>query len=139
MINKSIPCPAIPYESLPSSLKRAREARLMSDHPQHQLGAVIIQKNKIISFGANYIQKTHPAIRFIGKNEHKTLHAEMVCILKIKNKDILKGATIAVYREKKDGSFGLSKPCSICYRFLKYYGIKKVIYTTEDGVVEELV
>lgn len=125
------------YDGLPHYLKRAREASLISDHPQHKLGAVIMQKNKVIAAGFNYLHKTHPAIRTIGKNEDKTLHAEMVCILKIKNKDILRGATIAVYRQKKNGSFGMSRPCPVCYKFLRYYGIKKVIYTTDSGGIEE--
>ena len=36
----------------------------------------------------------------------------------------------------KDGGFTNSKPCSHCLSLLKQYGIRKIVYTTEDGLVK---
>lgn len=121
------------YEKLPSSLKRAMKASLMSDHPQHKLGAVILQKNKVIAVGRNYIHKTHPITHDHDVTKFKTQHAEVTCILQIKNKDILDKATIVVFRQNKKGEFSIARPCVMCRSILKSFGVKKMIYTINNG------
>lgn len=126
------------YDQLPKFLKRAREARLQSDHPQHKLGAVLVQKNRIISVGANFIQKTHPITKAHDKTGFKTLHAEVNCLLKLKkNKEKLYGATIIVYRQNKQGQLSMARPCEMCRSILKSFGISKMIYTVNGGWKEE--
>lgn len=103
-----------------------------SDHPNHQLGAVITKKNKIISFGFNK-NKTHTR----SNHEWKRLHAEISAI--IKSKQDLIGSEIYVYRETKLGTLGMARPCSSCMAAIKEAGIKKMYYTTSTGFMEEIV
>jgi hypothetical protein len=42
------------------------------------------------------------------------------------------GADVYVYREKKNGDFGLARPCNFCYSILLKMRIRRVIYTTES-------
>jgi tRNA(Arg) A34 adenosine deaminase TadA len=67
------------------------------------------------------------------------LHAEIHAILKVKNKALLKGATIVTYREKRDGTLGKSRPCPMCYELIRKSGIKRIQYTIDDGIKEETV
>jgi dCMP deaminase len=101
-----------------------------SDHPQHKLGAVITRGNKVVSIGYNK-NKTHT------KSNHcwKRLHAEISAIIKARQD--LTGCSIYIYREKKDGSFGLARPCHTCMLAIKEAGITKAHYTTEKGYTEE--
>lgn len=69
----------------------------------------------------------------------KTIHAELAAIIQCKNKSKLKGATIVVYREKKNGELGMAKPCLICQKILKDFGFKNMMYTTEAGWTKEAV
>lgn len=122
---------------LPNPIRKARKESKKSDHTKHKLGASVTRNGKIISSGYNHHRKTNPQIKAIGGCDLKTVHAEMDSIFKLKNKELLKGATVAVYREKKDGSLGCARPCPICMNFLRFYGVKKVIYTIETGIVVE--
>jgi dCMP deaminase len=108
----------------------AKAASKHSDHPAHQLGAVIVKGNKIISVGFNK-NKTHT------KSNHawKRLHAELCAIIKAKQD--LTGSSIYVYRETKNGNLGLSRPCASCMEAIKEAGINKIYYTTETGFFEE--
>lgn len=99
-----------------------------------RIGTVIVKNKRIVSVGHNRPLKTHPMIR--KYNEYKTIHAEIDCIIGY-NRDLLKDAIIYVYREHKDGSLAMSRPCNVCFQILKDIGITKVIYTTENGIKEE--
>ena len=124
-----------------SGMKLAFKMAMISDHPDHPVGAAIMNNGKILSAGCNQGFKTHTYVQRHGiKNGHsnnRTIHAELAAVFKIKNKKNLKGATIFVYRHRKDGSFGMSRPCCMCMDILKHYGFKRIIYTTEQGIVEE--
>jgi deoxycytidylate deaminase len=110
----------------------ARNISKHSDHPAHQLGAVIVRGNRIISLGFNK-NKTHT------KSNHawKRLHAEICAI--IKTKEDLTGCTIYVYRETKLGNLGMARPCPSCLAAIQESGIKRICYTTENGYVQETV
>ena len=104
------------------------------------MGAVIVKKGKIISASCNQELKTHPYIKEYGHHNYiKSIHAELSAILKVKNRDQLRGATIVIYRERKDKSFGVARPCAMCYEIIKRFGIKKMQYTTENGIQEEFI
>ena len=108
----------------------AKSISVHSDHPQHKLGAVITRGNRIISLGYNK-NKTHT------KSNHnwKRLHAEISAI--IKATEDLNNCSIYIYRQKKDGSLGMARPCVTCMLAIKESGIKKICYSTENGFVEE--
>ena len=97
-----------------------------SDHPQHKLGAVIVQGNRIISLGFNknttHTRSPHPWGR---------LHAEVNAI--IKSKEDLVGSSIYVYRQRKDGSLARAYPCHYCLTMIKEVGISTIFYSDYDG------
>lgn len=107
----------------------AKSASELSTHHQFQVGAVIVNK-KPVSVGAN-LAKTHP----IFANEENgvySIHAEVKAVLSCPRSK-LRGAEIWVYREKADGTVGMSKPCKNCLAVLAESGIKKVYYSQEPN------
>lgn len=106
----------------------ARQVSFKSD-ARMRLGAVIVQQGNVISVGYNRNFKTHP----ISKAFHRTIHAEMDAIIGV-DRASLEGATIFVYREDRHGIIKMAKPCEHCQLILNEFGIKKVFYTTQDGV-----
>lgn len=109
----------------------AKRIASKSDHHLHKLGCVIVKKNRIISMGWNEM-KTH------SKSNHpwKFVHAEFKAILNVDPEE-LKGSTAYIYREHKDGSPALSKPCPHCLHALESVGIKKICYSTYGAYHEE--
>lgn len=64
------------------------------------------------------------------------LHAEISAIIGSSYQD-LNGCDAYVYRERRDGKLGMSKPCAGCELALKLAGIRKVYYTSEEGFKEK--
>ena len=115
----------------------------LSNHPRVKIGCVVVEHGRIISSGANSYTKTHPIqkrldkLRFDGETTAK-VHAEVAALVPlIKNKTDLSKARIYVYREHKDGSLGCSRPCCGCMSLIKECGIKRVLYTNNEGYVCE--
>lgn len=112
----------------------AKKVSRLSDHEEFKVGAAIYVKGRLISKACNNL-KTHPdSIRY---GRHVTSHAELRAINRIKNKALLNGATLVVYRQKKLGGLGLSRCCEECFKLVVKYGIKRIMYTTDTGYVEE--
>ena len=65
----------------------------------------------------------------------KIRHAELGCILGMP-RNVTTGADVYVCRINKNGVFRNSKPCSMCHSALKYVGVKRVYYTTNNNTVE---
>jgi tRNA(Arg) A34 adenosine deaminase TadA len=103
------------------------------------LSAVIVRGGNVISFGHNKAAKNGICARY-GKWFTHT-HAEMDAISQARRSD-LKGATMYVARRLRlNGSLALARPCEICQKVLRDYGIRKAVYTisdTEYGVLEVL-
>lgn len=124
-------------------LKIARKFSFNSDNKKARVGSVIVYKNKIISFGWNFENKTNPIQEKYNKlrnykvdvrNTKSALHAEFSAMLKIKYMDIdFSKINMFVYREKKDGTTGYARPCEACMGLAKKLGIKNIFYTTNDG------
>lgn len=123
----------------PNFVRFAKQA--VSAHPsgeKFKLAAVIIQKNCRIAVGINYRYKTHPSCREF--DPHKTVHAEINAIMRTVNKDKLKGSTIVVYRQDNHGNSAMARPCDMCEKMLRKYGVKKMIYTNNNGTwTEEII
>lgn len=125
----------------------AREASKLSDFPRVNVGCIVVYKNKVIAIGYN-MDKSHPIQRKYnkfrdynlsgGKCPKESLHAEMYCILQIIDLDIdFSKVKIYVYRNKKDGSLGMSRPCQACAHAIRDLGIKNIYYTTDYGYAYE--
>lgn len=121
----------------------AKNASLQSDFPKHQLGAVAIYKGNILALGSN-LSKTSPVQKKYNRVRNykveasygrtNCIHAEINCLNKIKNLDIdFNKINLFVYREHKDGSPALARPCKACRAFIKDLGIKSIYYSTENG------
>ncbi len=110
-------------------LEVAKEASRNSTY-RHRLGAVIVKKNRILSVGFNKPEKTHPR----SGNLFRTTHAELDAILRCPEES-LKGSTIFVVREAASG-LAMAKPCQFCLELIKAVGIKRVVYSTDDGIEE---
>lgn len=104
----------------------AKKLSKKSDHHSHQLGCVIVNKNKVIGLGFNQI-KTHTR----SLHQFKMLHAEMSALLGNSYED-LRGCEAYVYRECKNGKKAMAKPCPACEQALKLAGIKKVYFTVDN-------
>jgi tRNA(Arg) A34 adenosine deaminase TadA len=115
-----------------------------------RMAAAIVRNNKIISVGLNS-KKSHPLQAKYGKNPQAVfLHAEIDAIKNaLREIDIDDFAKCDLYicRVKKAKPFakhyisGLAKPCAGCQRAIAAFGIKRVIYTTDDDdgyTVEEI-
>src|SRR5258706_3130804 len=103
-------------------LKLAKKEALKSSH-KWQFGAIITDKNQIISRGRNYQDHTRVPKAF-KRNYHQGLHAEIHALIQ-SNKSV-NGLTIFVYgQNKKSQNVLLSKPCKLCQHFLIEKGIRK--------------
>jgi len=124
--------------------KIANEISRLSDY-RVQIGCVIVNQHKIISSGHNSNSKCHPIQRRLDEKEFKCccegkLHAESDAIIYcMRNHIDLNNATLYVYREHKDGSKAMARPCSRCMRLIKQNGIRKIKYTTNDGIAAEYI
>jgi hypothetical protein len=74
----------------------------------------------------------------VGYNRRKfpvngtfTFHAEEAALKKSGRR--ARGAYMLVVRVKKNGSYGLAKPCVKCESLAKKAGIVKIEYSTENG------
>lgn len=124
--------------NFPKILSLAKQTSKCSDHHSFHIGCVIYdKKGRVLSVGYNHLHKTHPLLR--RYDQHKTLHAECSAILGYRNPEHFKNATILVYREQKNGELANSRPCHMCLNIIKLYKFKKLLYTTENGIQEEVI
>lgn len=113
-----------------------------------KVAAAIYIKNKLIALGVCE-RKTDTFQAKYSKNEDAIFrHAEVSAIKNALRKvdvDDLKSATIYVARSKKRkvnhkkalNTWGLAKPCSGCAKCISDFGIKTVVFTTDnEGVFE---
>lgn len=120
----------------------AKAVSKLSDHHQ-QLGCVIVNKHKIISSGYNSSTKCHRIqaeldSKLFGDTCLGKVHSEVSALIPlIKTRVDLTRATIYVYREHKDGTLAMARPCTRCMSLIKQFGIKTIVYTTDDGIATE--
>lgn len=103
------------------SIARAFAAK---SHHAIPVGAVLTYRGRFLSGGCNNAHRTHPE----AKNATRVLHAEADAIVGLDRRRFV-GATCWVYRERKDGTVGMAKPCATCHNFLAVLGVKVAIYT----------
>jgi deoxycytidylate deaminase len=101
----------------------AKQASKNSNHHEHKIGCVIAKGKRIFSIGWNSL-RTHPD----SPHKYKSVHAEFHAINNL-YPETLRGSSIYIYRERKNGDPALSKPCPSCMKLIKSVGIKNIYYT----------
>ena len=95
------------------------------------------RKGNILAVTTNDYHRSHPLQKKLsiqcGLSEERIyLHAEVACLLKVRS--MRKQAhTIKVERYGRKGEMRLAFPCESCQAAIKLAGVKKVIFTSEDG------
>ena len=92
-----------------------------------RLGAVLVNKNSIVSVGTNSY-KTH--LLMSKRTEWPYLYAEQHAIVRA-GVDNCEGLDLYIARVKKDNSLALSKPCNVCAELIRDVGIKNIYYSTD--------
>lgn len=119
----------------------AREVSLMSDFKRARVGAVVVEKNRVISTGHNSFKTSTLQNRY---NRYRDIedtnacvprvHAEIAALAPLLKQDVdWAHTTIYVYRELKDKQVSCARPCKACAQLIRELGIKKVYYTDWDG------
>lgn len=107
------------------ALKYAKQISRRSNH-QHRIGAVICQGAIIKSRGYNQVRLSRIGRSF--SNYPESLHAERHACTQLDREDI-RGCSIYIWRETRDGRPANARPCEDCQRLLQELGIRKIIYT----------
>ncbi len=96
------------------ALKKAMEYTL----GRHRVGCVVVKGGKILSVEHNLYTK----------------HAEERATNKVWRSEMV-GATVYVARPlyTEEVPIGLAKPCEDCEKLLRQLGVKKVVYSTQNG------
>jgi deoxycytidylate deaminase len=105
----------------------AKKLAAKSDHKDHKMGSILVQKNRVISVGFNKL-KTHAK----SNTSFKATHAEFDAIFGVDQK-LTKGSILYIWRGKKDGTSGISRPCRFCAEIIKAAGIKGVFYSIDSS------
>ncbi len=84
--------------------------------------AFVVRRGKVVAVGYNR--------RVFPNAEKFSQHAEIAAIRKAGMR--ARGSSIYVLRFKKDGTYGLAKPCLNCSRVIERVGIVRVYYSTEQ-------
>lgn len=129
--------------------EKAAEIAITSNFEKHRLGCIAVLKSKIIAASPNKL-KTHPLQKEFDKyrnfncesdlkNMH-SLHAEISCLNMIKCQDInYKDVELYIVRIRKDGNFGLARPCPACFNCILSKGIHNIYYSTNYGFSYEYI
>jgi deoxycytidylate deaminase len=119
----------------------AKVAEANDSETNVKFAAAIVKGNKIISIGFNSM-KSHPLQARFGKNEeaiyfHAEIHAIKNALREI-TIDEFEKTDLYIARVKKPTSYtdkyvwGLAKPCEGCKRAINEFGIRNVVYTTDE-------
>lgn len=97
-------------------LRRAIKLSEKARHKAHRHAALVYKSGALVSQGVN----------------HDEVHAEVGALKKLWPSE-RKDTTVVSVRMTRGGRLGIAKPCPECERYMKENGVKKVIYSDEDG------
>lgn len=130
----------------------ARRASLKSDYRgggknnSPAIGAVAVMKGSIVAEAWNTdktspLQAKYNRYRYNNPSLPAKQHCESLLLQRLRWKfgDSLDWSRVEIYlyREYKNGGLAMSRPCKSCIHMLQDYGLTKVMYTTQNGYVEE--
>jgi tRNA(Arg) A34 adenosine deaminase TadA len=108
-----------------------------SSPSKKMVGAVLLNKNKIIVSATNLETKSHPLqakfAKRVGLDPKIYLHAEIAALVKCREEC----DTIVVARVNPQHKLRMAKPCPICELALREAGVSKIHYTTNQGFLYE--
>jgi pyrimidine deaminase RibD-like protein len=108
-------------------LRLATAHAAKSRHPRWKVGAVVIAAGRVLGAGANE-PKVDPRTAGIPLASC-SIHAEVAALRGVE----AEGATVYVARLTRHGRWGTAKPCWRCERVLTASGVRRVVWTMEDG------
>lgn len=127
--------------------RMARAVSFQSDYcGSARIGCIAVYKGSVLAKGFNSdkthtIQSRYNVMRYkdIGNRYLPSkIHGELAVLQKIKYLDIdFSRVHIYVYRELKNGTMAMARPCPACMAAIKQLGIKHIHYTTECGFAAE--
>lgn len=123
--------------------RAAKAVSELSNYPIHKMGCVVVKRHRVVSSGHNHKTKCCALQAKLDTEKYGVqcpgkFHAEIMALLPLmKAKVDLKGSSIFVYRQHKNGTLAMARPCSSCQKVIKELGIKKVFYTIENGYAVE--
>ena len=92
----------------------------------------IYRNGKKLFLGSNHLRNSYN-----GKCVCYSTHAEMDVIHKaLRHNQLSLNCIIAVVRFGRDGTLKNSRPCNHCLDAMKFYRIKKIMYSTDDGTIK---
>jgi deoxycytidylate deaminase len=106
-----------------------------------KIAAAVVYKNKIISVGVNSYKSCPMQAKYARAKDLSIFqHAEIAAIknsLRHLDLEQIRKSSLYICRAKNDVKtnkmvFGLSKPCSGCFRAIMEFGFKKAIYTLDS-------
>lgn len=100
---------------------------------KQKVGAIIFDKNQIISRGYNKINDWNKLNKKMNLYYPGSIHAELDAINKCKNKKDISRSNILIIRYNfKTEKFKFSKPCDKCGLLLSYFNIRNIYYSIEE-------
>lgn len=107
--------------------------------------AAVVKRGIVYGMGVNSNKTDAFQQQFTNNPEKVFSHAEIAALKRTKNQlrtDDLSDFTLIIIRGKKDDGtnewqFGDSKPCDMCQKAIESFGIRKIIYSIEDGIKVE--
>jgi deoxycytidylate deaminase len=119
----------------------AKAVAKTSDYDGVHIGCVVCYGRNILSVASNS-KKTHTLQMIYNKFKdfdtsiyQNKVHAEVHALSWLIGKEIdWSKVSVYIYREWKDGTPAISKPCPSCYHLMKDLGIKYVYYIDKFGV-----
>lgn len=108
----------------------------LSDHSSYKMAAILVRGGNIISIGLNKESSAPPP--YVDKlHDNFGRHAEVCCLHNLPKKKS-RGATMYVFGRTAAGNHMLTKPCSSCYGHLISSHIKRIVYETPWGDLQEI-
>ena len=131
----------------PHFFKLAREESFKATYGgTARIGCIIVYRGGIIARGSNS-NKTHTFQDISNLARYKNVgnrylpslaHAEITALAKIRYLDIdFSTVSVYVYRELRNGSLAMSRPCPACIKEIREMGIQNIYYTTPEGYCHE--
>jgi deoxycytidylate deaminase len=117
-------------------LKLAEAVSKFSDYKPYKIGCVLVYKKQILSVGHNTnkshpIQKEYNSFRNLyGSNINHKAHAEVICVSRAMKLGVdLSNCTLYIFRQHKDKTWAMARPCAGCMEFIKDQKISTIVFT----------